>query len=478
MRTLQRIFLFVAFAAVSQATISGNMQWDVRTTGNDANGGAFKLGATGTDFSQQNSPQLVYSDLLVGATTTEVTSVLNPFSDATSVGNLINIISGTGCTTGRFEVLSVAGGIATLDRSAGTAASVCAANLGGSMATPGAAGAAMVASNAMFIRAATYTVTTSIVTPGNNHYFEGYQNAHHDLGTKPLITTATDSTQIWKAANANGGAGTIMFNNISFSSTAAVRSQGLYYWNALASVIVANCIFDGFVMAIDASNDASYNLIGSLSVTNTEFKNGTQAIHIEYGATNLTGQVNCHACYIHNMSSTGGAIQSTGISGAILTLDFSVMSANVVAISGFTVVNLFNSDIVSNSGTNVIQNAREVANCQNSIFYGNTNTALNVSTVLAVAPACGNGRNNAFGANGTKYNVGTTSIGEITLTANPFTSSTDFTLNSTAGGGALLKAAGFQASITGSTTTGTLDVGAIQGLAAGPPVQVGSAFVQ
>ena len=109
MRPIRPFALALALLGLSscaQATISAAMEWDVRTTGNDGNGGAFTRGATGTDFSQQNAAQVSYVDLIVGATTTQVTSVLHAFG-ATAVGNIINITAGTGCTTGRFEVLKV-----------------------------------------------------------------------------------------------------------------------------------------------------------------------------------------------------------------------------------------------------------------------------------------------------------------------------------------------------------------------------------
>jgi hypothetical protein len=36
---------------------------EVRTTGNDSNGGGFVAGASGTDYSQQNSAQYTFSNL-------------------------------------------------------------------------------------------------------------------------------------------------------------------------------------------------------------------------------------------------------------------------------------------------------------------------------------------------------------------------------------------------------------------------------
>jgi hypothetical protein len=85
-------------------------------------------------LSQQNSPQISYTDLVVGSTTTKYTSVLNAVSSALP-GNTLLVTGGTGCTTGTFEILSNATITATVDRSLGTAASVCTAVLGGGFLT-------------------------------------------------------------------------------------------------------------------------------------------------------------------------------------------------------------------------------------------------------------------------------------------------------------------------------------------------------
>ncbi len=51
---------------------------------------------------------------------------------------------------------------------------------------------------------------------------------------------------------------------------------------------------------------------------------------------------------------------------------------------------------------------------------------------------------------------------DVTLTADPFTSSTNLSLNATAGGGAAVKAVGFPGAFLDGTTTGYLDGGAVQ----------------
>lgn len=88
------------------ASLSSTLVWEVRTTGDPANGGAFRAGATGTDYSQQDTAQVSYTDLAVDATTnTKVTSAANPFTSA-HVGNVVKISSTGAWTPGYYEILS------------------------------------------------------------------------------------------------------------------------------------------------------------------------------------------------------------------------------------------------------------------------------------------------------------------------------------------------------------------------------------
>src|SRR5580700_4628284 len=163
------------------AALPSSLQFDVQTSGSDTNNsGAFNPSGTscGTDYSQQNSPQISYTDLVV-TTTTTYTSVLNAVTSAVTC-NTINVVSGTGCTVGLFYISSETGGtpnFATVDRSLGTAASVCTAYLGGANATPCSsyssgncqAGAMTfaVAGNTINIKAGTYTMPTGGWTSQN-----------------------------------------------------------------------------------------------------------------------------------------------------------------------------------------------------------------------------------------------------------------------------------------------------------------------
>ena len=100
--------------------IATTIVWELRTTGVDTNGGGYKPGATGTDFSQQDAAQYA----LTGVTTAAADAILLTANAAADmVGNICQIRSGTNFTTGFYEILSVVVGVSiTLDRTCTSAA--------------------------------------------------------------------------------------------------------------------------------------------------------------------------------------------------------------------------------------------------------------------------------------------------------------------------------------------------------------------
>lgn len=128
--------------------------WQSRPrAGNANNGGGFDpvSGTPGFDYSQQNSAQVTYTDLVIGAiNTSTLTSAAHPFT-AAHVGNIINITGGTGFTVQRVQVLSVTATVATIDVSAGTVSSTGGTGyLGGALNNAEACAALMVSGNTFY----------------------------------------------------------------------------------------------------------------------------------------------------------------------------------------------------------------------------------------------------------------------------------------------------------------------------------------
>jgi hypothetical protein len=433
--------------------LGANLIWDVRTTGNDTNGGGFLVGSSGTDYSQQNSPQFSYTDLVIAATTTNVTSAAQPFTSA-AVGNIINITGGTGFTTGRYQVISVSGVIATLDRAVGTAASTGGTgNLGGCFLTVAAALAAATGGGAsiIYIKAGTYTITTGLSTFDATISLIGYNATHGDNGTPPVITTATNSITVlsW------GSPGMSFFGlkNITFTCTAATPGVCINQNTNAPPTNISNCTISGFTFGfVIAGGGAQPVSISGCNISGCTIG----AIY------NINSAVNVSYCYIHN-NAAGWYQQSPSFCFS------NIFYSN----TGVGVYNFVSSPIDSclflSNGSDGIQTGSTliVSNC---IFYGNGGWGINTTNTASVAVA-GSCYNNAYGAN-TSGNVRTYYVADgtdVTLTGNPCTApaSGNFTLNSTAGAGAACKAVGYPGTIIGTSSAGFTDIGTLQSASSG-----------
>jgi len=461
--------LCASFALPCFAAITATTQWELRTTGADSNGGGFDTASTGTDRSQQDTAYIAYTDLVIGATTTQATSAAHPF-DATSPGNVVNVISGTGCTVQRTQVVSVAGTTATFDVALGTAASTCTGNLGGALLTLNTAINAVAPDNVINIKAGTYTQTATATQVANNNFsLIGFGTAHGDNGTRPLLTTATNSVDILRA---NAGLAVI---NVNFSSTAATKGGAIVDTHSGAAGVVMNCTFDGFGFAtIDSSNGSSGNaasvIWAQLYVSGVEIKNGNIGIY-QFDELYVTDS------YIHAMTGDGivergnaansiAIISRTIVNGASHGISTQYVGS-YVRLSSVTIANSTSDGILFNNTTNLSQINLVV---ENSVIYGNGGYGVNWTGGTPTAFTNYSWRNNGFGSNTSgDVNTGNRGFSYIALTATPFTNSAtgDFSLNATAGGGALLKGAGFPGIFPGGTSTGSLDVGAVQSAGSG-----------
>ncbi len=151
--------------------LDSTITWEVRTTGDDDNGGGYKPGSTGTDFSQQNAPQYALTGI---ASSGAGDTVLSALAADDMVGNIAQTISGTNFNSGFYEILSVSVGVSITFSTNNASASICSGvgasgviNIGGALASPAIAAAAKSAGNDVFIKAGTYSVTTASTNVAN-----------------------------------------------------------------------------------------------------------------------------------------------------------------------------------------------------------------------------------------------------------------------------------------------------------------------
>jgi hypothetical protein len=451
---------------------TATLEFDVRTTGSDANGGGFDPTTAGTDYSQQDSAQVAYTDLVIDATTnTKCTSAAHPFTSA-HVGNLVNVTGGTGFTVQRVQVISVASGVATMDKSLGTLSSIGGTgNLGGGLLTLAKAASLAINDNTIHVKSGTYTVTTA-VNPTTRSVWWGYNSTHRDGGTKPLITTSTNSTRLFSLSS------TVGFINISFSNTASTRFTGIASAMGVGggSVFVIDCVFDGHTYAVDGGNgsgDAGSQVFSHMFLSGVEVKNCTVGGVFNFFETYVT------SCYMHGNTGTAITLRGNGANSFLYVYGSIIVSntKGIASIFGSDNVRVIQSTIANNTGDGINFTAAGTSDLnlftiENSIIYGNGGWGINLNAKpIAINAAIS--RNNAFGSNssGDRNNLAS-GYNEVSLSANPFTNSGsgDYSLNTTAGGGAACKAAGFPGTFPGGTSVSRLDIGAVQT----DPVSAGS----
>jgi hypothetical protein len=462
--------------------ISSVTQWEVRTTGSDSNGGGFVAGASGTDYSQQDSAQFSGTNLVVDASVnTKVTSASHNFV-STDVGNLINVSSGSGWTPGCYQIVSVASNAATLDRSpAATSTTGGVWALGGAMATLGTAVANWVPQNNVWMKKGTYTRATALVISGVQQNTGGPANCIFGYNaTRGDNPTGSNRPKIqWTAAD-----------------------QGINFSESVSCIVVANIIFDGTGVGYRGLYISQNAYVGVVFVNCrwTNWTGGTTgpsgvggAIFLDnYGPTLI-------ACEIDNCPTNYAAVFTQNF--PIYMIDCDIHDNTGHGIAGWLSPNwatFIRCASYRNTGSPfgnlasgfMMKYQNNLTFMESCIAFGNAGNGLDASSnfgttfrncifssngqygAYTVAQNVGRPDNNynAFYANTSGARSGTLAgPNDVILTADPFTNASlsgggaaDFSLNNTAGGGAALKALGFPGLSPSGLSTGYLDIGAYQ----------------
>ncbi len=462
--------------------LSVSQVWEVRTTGTDVNGGAFKAGSGGTDYSQQNAAQVAYTDLVIdGVTNTKVTSAGNPFTSA-HVGNVINVTGGTGFTTGRYEVVSVATAVATLDRAVGTVSSTGGTgNLGGALATLGTLAASMVASNRAYVAGGTYSVSGGVtfaqtgVNPGPSttpSHIIGYNSTRGDItlssanqANRPLIqptanalNVLTFSNQGWRVENLQvipGGGGTNCNIGMNFGGGNSYATNCKVSGSTTGGISMTNgdsCVEGNEVTAATGGNAISSgfqctvrrNWIHDCSGSSNGINAGNSIQAIEHNIiSNMSGASAVGIQFAAGAKILRNTIYNCGSDG----LKFTATTFRDIEIKGNIVTNCGGWGLNS-TNAGIAASPLWDGNAYFSNTSGTISTNFNDTSTNAI---------NAVNPYVNQY--------DVILSADPFTNkaANDFTLNNTAGGGAACRGVGIQPNkIPGITQTEYSDMGALQ----------------
>lgn len=434
--------------------LSADTVWEVRTDGDDGNGGGFVTGASGVDRSQQAASHATLSmSSVVHTTTTQINVDAGDHTvHADDVGNILQVTGGT-ATAGFYQITAVDTGNNrwTVDRSVGTAAQTVAGDMGGALGSPGkAAKAATVSGHYIWVRSGTYTLSTS--TPGAGGPAEfvsavrvimtGYESTRGDYGAKPVLDAGAQTSITLFATNGTTFGAAQQFVNLEADGNSGSGNNGF-----------VTTIGWGFSVELcDAVDCPGVGFAGSDS--DNESYAGCRAISCGVGFS-IAGVRACEAigCTSHGFDGSGDD-KSTDYVDCIAYGNggngFNALKRNI---------RLMNCTADGNTGAGfqVANVWVRFVNClaTNNGGYGwveSTGTFLDTATMLHCA-----GYNNT---SGNRSRTPAVDVGFIALSADPYVdqANDDFRPNDTAGGGAELRAGG----LGPASQTNNRDIGAVQ----------------
>ena len=414
--------------------LSANTVFEVRTTGSDTNGGGFVTGASGTDWSQQDSPQYSVTDAVANGTST-VTSATAAFGTDV-VGNIAYINGGWYQITSRTNSTTI-----VVDRTISTASGLT-LKIGGALLTIATAEGQMVAGNSCWVKSGTYTISSSInfdagntLPNGTPSYMIGYDATRGDTPTgtgRPLISSTTGALNPMVRVNV----GPRYFMNFRLDGNDnAVTGIQCGDSNYIRGANVINCKVERCTTrGINGNSAGWWGAIIGCEVT--DLTAGATA-GIEYGA--------CVACYVHDSPGTG-FLNPISVVGCVAD-GMGGDGAKVGALN--QPAQVLNCVFAYNTGDGLDATDTYKALCQiaNNVFVGNGGYGMRTDQTQQVATPWIIDYN-AFYNNTSGARLGfLAGPNDITLSADPFTDGAngDFSLNATAGGGAALAGVGFPA---------------------------------
>lgn len=442
-----------ADAHVMLATITGaGAAFQVQTDGSDGNAGYFNAGggSAGTDYSQQAAAQVTIDGATITATvhtTTTQLTIAGTTVASTWNRNGVRITGGT-ATAGLYEItaVDVPNNRITLDRSAGTSTQTATGAMGGALVSLGMAGGGVVAQVSVWVKAGTYTVSSASTNvtggcyaPSANNTLEGYNATRGDLGTKPLLQAGSIST----------------FTVVDAPDNTNVRN------------ISIDCVTKTSARGLRAVRGSIY-LVNVTSATNSAFANQTNTpvfVRCRATACVTTGAgFTLGGCSLFGCEADSGSVLGISAAGQIVyCLAYGNTGASTDGIQPTAAGTMVINATAYGNGRDGIRSGQANTSHWNCLSTVNGGYGMNGTTTYLVWVNCATYNNTSGGINGTSA-AQCASIGAIALSADPFANAAggDFSLNATSGGGAACRAAAILGAFPRGTTTGYMDLGAVQ----------------
>jgi hypothetical protein len=303
-----------------------------------------------------------------------------------------------------------------------------------------------------------YTLTSTLTftidgdsTDGWNR-IEGYTTTYGARDGRPVITSATNSLHLFTLT----GSDYWQFVHLKFTHTAGTRGVGIESAGGTSNHLqFIDLVFDG----------CSYGMRN----TNFQYTDcdtvGCEFLNCTSGGASLYGIQRFRDCYFHDNAGPG----LEAVFGGTHDVSDCIFDTNTYGWSCDNGNTLFMRRCTFYGNTSGGLRDQRTAPSGNwsitdCVFYGNTGYGRSHAGTQAIVDDTTLAFRNAYGNNtsGPRNNA-SAELGAVTLTADPFANAAagDFAPNSTAGGGALIRAAGMGA-FPGGTTTGYADVGAVQ----------------
>lgn len=415
--------------------LSANTVLEVRLTGSDTNGGGFVTGASGTDWSQQDTAQYSVTDGVTAGTTTITSATANFGTDV--VGNIMYVQGGTGSVVaGWYQITARTNSTTiTVDRSTGlTAGTGVTLKIGGALASPGITNAiSLVSGNIVYIKynASPYVITTAstgvsggCINGGSGITYAGYDSTRalyqtsFNRPTLQLNSGVSTATIIGGTNNTSYIQGLILDGNSQTTSVGVLNSGEFFYCKAIGCT----------------SRGLSQNSPGR-GAFYCEVANCT------FAANNIgISQSFTYSCVVHDCTTSGSNIFVFASGGTYINC----IAYNITTGDGFggggTCVNCVAYNCVNgfnahNSFMLLLNNVAE-----NNTGYGFRINSSSGGITLFNCASYNNISGRSVANSGRLQD-----IGAITGSGSFFTNaaSADFTINNTAGAGALLKDTAF-----------------------------------
>lgn len=446
MRRLLLAVLAVLVPGSATAALNAAVVWEVRTTGAATNGGGFRAGASGTDWTQQDAAQYAVTDGVTAGSTTITSATANFGTDV--VGAVMYVEGGTGSVVANWYEITARGSATsiTVDRSTGlTAGTGVTLRIGGALSTLTAVATEVVAGNTVYVKSGTYGETLTVSAAGGNGtpiQWVGYATTRGDNptgSTRPLIDGASARASCLVIGNVAGN--TFSFFRLQAGTAANITAgSGSIFLTSVSSTLAGT---DGLSVTAAANGFCA----------NCEFGANTDD---GIDTTTASATLDVVGSYLHDNGGSGweGTGSLSTVYGTIVESNAATgLSGNWRVVQGCTV---WGNTGASSDGLAVRVNADTAAvRVSSTIFEANGRYGISrgAATHRHVASDY-----NSFSSNGTSAYNNVTAGSNDTATAAGFTDA--------AGGnfaiGTALKALGFPAVILGSASTSYTDIGAVQ----------------